>query len=179
MKNVFLAVALLFVIGDAVAQKSFYDFKMKTIEGKDFDFAQLKGKRVMVVNTASMCGNTPQYAELEKLYKENSGKNFTILGFPANNFGAQEPGSNAEIKEFCTKNYGVTFPMFEKVSVKGDDMVPLYHWLTEKAQNGVQDAPVKWNFQKFLIDEKGNWAGVVEHKTAPASEQVINFINRK
>jgi glutathione peroxidase len=177
--HLFLAVFFTILTGFSQKTESFYDFKMKTIEGKEFDFSQLKGKRVLIVNTASMCGNTPQYSELEKLYKKYGGESFVILGFPANDFGAQEPGSNQEIKEFCKKNYGVTFPIFEKISVKGDDMAPLYRWLTEKELNGVQDAPVKWNFQKFLIDENGKWTAVVSPKTSPESEEIINFITGK
>jgi glutathione peroxidase len=176
---VFLSAFLTSIFCFAVKQGSFYDFKMKTIDGKEFDFAQLKGKKVLIVNTASMCGNTPQYTELEKLYKKYGGDKFVILGFPANNFGAQEPGSNKEIMEFCKKSYGVSFPIFEKISVKGDDIAPLYRWLTEKEQNGVQDAPVKWNFQKFLIDKNGKWSGVVAPKTSPESEEIINFITEK
>jgi len=156
--------------------KTLYDFKAKTIDGKDFDLSSLKGKKVMVVNTASLCGFTPQYADLEKLYKMYGGANFTIIGFPANNFGQQEPGPNDSIKIFCTKNYGVTFQMMSKISVKGDDMDPLYKWLTQKSENGMQDAPVMWNFQKFLIDENGNWAGVAMSKESPLSDHVVNWI---
>ncbi len=130
----------------------------------------------MIVNTASLCGNTPQYADLEKLYKDYGGEHFTIIGFPANNFGQQEPGSNAEIHEFCTKNYAVTFQMMQKISVSGDSIHPLYIWLTEKSENGIQDAPVTWNFQKFLIDEKGNWAGVLKPKESCLSDRVINWL---
>lgn len=175
----FLSLFLPAAVTSAQKTESFYDFKMKALDGKVFDFSQLKGKKVLIVNTASMCGNTPQYSELEKLYKTYGGDNFIILGFPANNFGAQEPGSNKEIMEFCKKKYAVTFPMFEKISVKGDDIDPLYRWLTEKELNGVQDAPVKWNFQKFLIDENGKWSGVVAPKASPESEEIINFITKK
>ncbi|HWY98213.1 MAG TPA: glutathione peroxidase [Bacteroidia bacterium] len=156
--------------------KNLYDFKAKTIDGADFDFTKLKGKKVLIVNTASMCGFTPQYKDLEKLYKDYGGDKFTIIGFPANNFGQQEPGPNDSIKVFCTKNYGVTFQMMSKISVKGDDMDPIYHWLTEKIQNGVQDAPVKWNFQKFMIDENGNWAGVAMSQELPESDKIVNWI---
>jgi len=158
------------------SMKTLYDFKVKTIDGKDFDLASLKGKKVLVVNTASLCGFTPQYADLEKLYKMYGGDKFTIIGFPANNFGQQEPGTNDTIKAFCTKNYGVTFQMMSKISVKGDDMVPLYKWLTEKSENGVQDAPVMWNFQKFMIDENGNWVGVAMSKESPLSDHITNWI---
>ena len=156
--------------------KTLYDFKAKTIDGKDFNMSSLKGKKVLVVNTASMCGYTPQYADLEKLYKTYGGDKFTIIGFPANNFGQQEPGPNDSIKAFCTKNYGVTFQMMSKISVKGDDMDPLYKWLTEKSENGVQDAPVMWNFQKFMIDENGKWVGVAMSKELPMSDHIVNWI---
>ena len=156
----------------------FYNFTMKTIDGKDFNFSQLKGKKVLIVNTASEYVYTPQYEALEKLYKENKDKNFVILGFPANNFGKQEPGTNEQIQEFCTKNYGVSFPMFEKVSVSGEDMIPLYKWLTSKELNGVADSPVKWNFYKFLIDEKGNWVKGLSSKATPDSEEIKAFINQ-
>jgi len=157
---------------------SFYNFSMKTIDGRDFNFSQLKGKKVLIVNTASECGFTPQYEALEKLYKENKDKNFVILGFPANNFGKQEPGTNQEIQQFCMKNYGVTFPMFSKISVNGDDIDPLYKWLTHKELNGVADAPVKWNFYKFLIDEKGNWVKSLPSRTSPNSDEIKAFINQ-
>lgn len=171
----------IFVLAASISKpmKTLYDFKVKTIDGKDFDLASLKGKKVMVVNTASLCGFTPQYADLEKLYKEYGGANFTIIGFPANNFGHQEPGPNDSIKEFCTKNYGVSFQMMAKISVKGDDMAPLYKWLTEKSENGMQDAPVMWNFQKFLIDENGHWVGVAMSQELPTSERIINWIKGK
>jgi glutathione peroxidase len=158
--------------------KTFYDFKMKTLYGDDFDFSQLKGKKVLVVNTASKCGLTPQYKELEELYKELGGPRFTIIGFPANNFMNQEPGSNEDIAEFCTKNYGVSFPMFEKISVKGADINPLYKWLTDKEQNGVADAEVKWNFQKFLIDESGNWVASIAPNKSPKCDEIVNWIKQ-
>ncbi len=157
--------------------KTLYDFKANTIDGSVFDFSSLKGKKVLIVNTASECGNTPQYNDLEELYKKYGGDKFTIIGFPSNDFGAQEPGSNSEIKAFCTKNYGVTFPMMEKISVKGEQIDPLYKWLTTKAENGTQDAPVKWNFQKFMIDENGFWNGVVPADESPMCEQILDWIN--
>lgn len=159
--------------------QSFYSFKVKTLEGDTFDFATLKGKKVMIVNTASKCGYTPQYEELEKLYEMEGGDGFVILGFPANNFANQEPGTAAEIRQFCTQNYGVTFPMMEKISVKGDDMHPLYKWLTEKARNGVMDSEVKWNFQKYLIDEKGNLKEVLLSKEKPMSDKVMSWLSAK
>jgi glutathione peroxidase len=158
------------------AQSSFYDFKVKDIDGNDFDLAKLKGKKVLVVNTASKCGLTPQYKQLQSLYEQFGGEKFVIVGFPANNFMKQEPGTNEEIAEFCEKNYGVTFPMMEKISVKGDDMHPLYHWLTEKSKNGVLDSEVGWNFQKYLVDEKGQLVKMVEPKTKPDDEQIVSWI---
>ncbi len=158
---------------------NFYDFNVNDINEKPFELSSLKGKKVLVVNTASECGLTPQYETLEELYKQYGGDEFIIIGFPANNFGAQEPGSNAEINAFCAKNYGVSFPMMSKISVKGEDIHPLYKWLTNKSENGVEDAPVGWNFQKFLIDEKGNYVGMVNPQESPASAEIINWIEGK
>ena len=154
----------------------FYDFKVKTLEGADFDFSSLKGKKVMVVNTASKCGNTPQYKDLQELYERYEGK-LIIIGFPANNFLSQEPGSAEDIRNFCTLNYGVTFPMMEKISVKGKDMHPVYKWLTSKEKNGVMDSEVTWNFQKFLVDENGKLVDVVKPKEKPGSEKVMAFLS--
>jgi glutathione peroxidase len=156
----------------------FYDFKVKTLEGGNFDFSSLKGKKVMIVNTASKCGFTPQYKDLEEVY-EKYRDNLVILGFPANNFASQEPGTAAEIRKFCTENYGVSFPMMEKVSVKGDDMAPVYKWLTSKSKNGVMDSEVKWNFQKYLIDENGKLVDVIYSKDKPTSDKVIAWITSK
>jgi glutathione peroxidase len=167
------------ILANAQNKKSFYDFKTTTIDGQPFDLSTLKGKKVLVVNTASKCGHTPQYAQLEELYKKYGGERFTIIGFPANNFLSQEPGTNAEIKEFCTKNYGVTFPMMSKISVKGNDQDPIYKWLTSKEENGVMDAPVKWNFQKFMIDENGHLIGMVEPGTSPTTGKIVNWIEGK
>lgn len=169
----------LVICGNAQQKMSFYDFKVTDIDGKSFDLSTLKGKKVLVVNTASKCGHTPQYAQLEELYKKYGGENFVIIGFPANNFLSQEPGTNAEIKNFCTTNYGVTFPMMAKISVKGKDIAPLYKWLTTKTENGVIDAPVKWNFQKFMIDENGKIAGVVPPSDLPTIPKIVNWIEGK
>jgi len=178
MKNILLiSITLVVTAFSAQSQtKSFYDFKVKDIDGKDFDLASLKGKKVLVVNTASKCGYTPQYEDLQKLYQQYGGDKFTIIGFPANNFMKQEPGSNEEIREFCTVNYGVTFPMMEKISVKGDDIHPLYKWLTEKSENGVMDAPVKWNFQKFMIDENGRLVDYAAPGDKPFDDKIVNWI---
>ncbi len=159
--------------------KTLYDFKAKTIDGKDFDFNTLKGKKVMIVNTASKCGYTPQYKQLEELYQKYNSKNFIIIGFPANNFLSQEPGSDDEIKDFCIKNYGVTFQMMGKISVKGKEMHSIYQWLTKKEQNGVKDAPVKWNFQKFLIDENGKFVEVYYSAESPLLDKIVNWIEGK
>ena len=164
--------------GTVMAQQSFYDFKVKDIDGKDYNLSSLKGKKVLVVNTASKCGLTPQYEQLQEVYEKYGDKDFTIIGFPANNFAQQEPGTNKEIEEFCTKNYGVTFQMMDKISVKGDDMNPLYQWLTQKSKNGVLDSEVSWNFQKYLIDEKGNLVKMVEPKVKPNDEQILSWITK-
>lgn len=155
---------------------SFFDFTTKTIEGKDFALSSLKGKKVLVVNTASLCGNTPQYKDLESLYKKYGGDKFVIIGFPANNFAQQEPGSNSEIQEFCSRNYGVTFPMMSKISVKGDDADPIYKWLTRKELNGKMDSEVKWNFQKYLINEEGKLVAEFDPKVNPLSDDIVNWI---
>ena len=152
MKTTLYFLLLMLIVALASGQtKSFYDFKVKSIDGSDYDLSQLRGKKVLVVNTASKCGLKPQYADLQKLYETYGGDSFVIIGFPANNFLRQEPKSNSEIKSFCTANYGVTFPMMEKISVKGKDIHPLYKWLTSKTENGVMDAEVTWNFQKFIL----------------------------
>ncbi|HLN56699.1 MAG TPA: glutathione peroxidase [Bacteroidales bacterium] len=167
---------LTFLSMTALAQTGFYDFKVKTLEGNEFDFSSLKGKKVMIVNTASKCGFTPQYKELEALYEKYQDQ-LVIIGFPANNFASQEPGSNDDIRKFCSDKYGVTFPMMSKVSVKGDDMSPVYKWLTSKKFNGVKDSEVSWNFQKYLIDENGKLVEVLEPKVKPDSEKVLAWIS--
>lgn len=153
--------------------RSIYDFKVEGLDGGTIDFAAFKGKKILIVNTASQCGYTPQYEGLEKLYETYKEK-LVIVGFPANNFGAQEPGTNSEIKEFCKKNYGVTFPMAAKISVKGDDTAPIYQWLCKKSENGVLDAEIKWNFGKFLLDEKGNLIAYFPSKVTPMSEVITS-----
>lgn len=157
---------------------SIYDFKMEAIDGGKIDLSKYKGKKMLIVNTASKCGYTPQYEGLEKLYKKYSGK-LVIIGFPANNFGAQEPGSNSEIKEFCSKNYGVSFPIAAKISVKGDQIDPLYLWLTHKKYNGKMDSEVKWNFQKYLISETGELIDVFTSDVKPDDTKLISAIEKK
>ncbi|HVG11789.1 MAG TPA: glutathione peroxidase [Flavisolibacter sp.] len=168
----FVAIASLFISGSSI-----YDFKVTGLEGAEIDFAQFKGKKILIVNTASACGYTPQYEELEALHKKY-GKKLVVIGFPANNFGNQESGTNAEIKEFCKRNYGVTFPMAEKVSVTGEDIHPLFKYLTEEAKAlGTADPVVKWNFTKFLIDEKGKLVKVFPSKVKPMSEEITVYLN--
>src|SRR5204863_5693766 len=140
------------------------------------DFSKFKGKKILVVNTASKCGFTPQYEALQKLYDKYKEK-LVVVGFPANNFGAQEPGTNEEIKEFCTKNYGVTFPMAAKISVKGDDIAPIFAYLIDEAKKLGFNDPIKWNFTKFLLDENGKLLTVIFHKTSPLSEEVTKYLN--
>jgi len=154
---------------------SFYDFKMKDINGQEIDFSTFKGKKVLLVNVASKCGYTPQYAELEELNKKHGDK-VVILGFPANNFGNQEPGTNAEIAEFCRKNYSVSFQMFEKISVKGDDMHPLYKWLSTKELNGWNSDAPKWNFCKYLVNEKGELVKFFGSGVKPMSSEILTAI---
>lgn len=176
MKRFTLLAIILLSILVASGQNSFYDFTVKDIDGNDFNLSSLKGKKVLVVNTASKCGLTPQYKELQHIYETYKEQDFIIVGFPANNFANQEPGTNDEIVEFCEKNYGVTFPMMSKISVKGDDIHPLYKWLTEKNKNGKLDSEVQWNFQKYLIDENGNFVEMVAPKVKPDDEKIVSWI---
>jgi glutathione peroxidase len=157
-------------------QKSVYDFKVETLSGGTFDFSNLKGKKVMIVNTASKCGFTPQYEQLQKIWSQYGGDNFVIIGFPSNDFLKQEPGTNNEISEFCTINYGVTFPMMSKIHVTGKEMSPVYEWLTDKNLNGFQDSKVKWNFQKYILNEKGELIAVFPSSLKPDDESIINLI---
>ena len=173
---IIFSLSLIYTTAMMGQNKTFHDFSAETISGETVDFSAFKGKKILVVNTASKCGNTPQYAKLEELYKEYGGEDFMIIGFPANNFMGQEPGTNEEIKEFCEINYGVTFQMMAKISVKGNDMHPIYQWLTQKDQNGVEDSKVSWNFQKYMIDEDGKLVGHVSPKTSPKSDEIINWI---
>ena len=171
----FFAMMLLgtFTFGQA---KTFFDFTTTDIDGKEVKLSQYKGKKILVVNVASECSNTPQYEELQQLYDKYGPDKFVIIGFPANNFGEQEPGSDAEIKQFCSYHYHVTFPMMSKISVTGDDIDPIYKWLTTKSENGMEDAPVTWNFQKFMINEDGHWAGTVKPKVSPKTKTIIDWI---
>jgi glutathione peroxidase len=178
MKTISLILAMIFTgaILNAQTHKTLHDFTVEDIYGDSFELAELKGKKVLVVNTASKCGLTPQYEELQSLYEEYGGDSFTIIGFPANNFNEQEPGTNEEIAQFCQVNYGVSFPMMSKVSVKGDDIHPLYQWLTRKSENGKLDSEVAWNFQKFMIDENGRVVDFAAPREKPGSEKIISWI---
>ncbi|HNR15088.1 MAG TPA: glutathione peroxidase [Chitinophagaceae bacterium] len=182
---------LTMILATTLTGGSIYDFKVPGLDGTDIDFSQYKGKKIMIVNTASKCGNTPQYKDLETLYEKYKDK-LVIVGFPANNFGEQEPGTNADIKEFCTKNYGVTFPLAEKVSVRGDDIHPLFKYLNEESKELAKNVPVGnskdivwkrflqdpviWNFTKFLLDENGKLVAVFHHKSNPMSEEVLQYL---
>lgn len=159
-----------------MSKQNIYQFKVEDLEGNTFDFSTLKGKKILVVNTASECGLTPQYEQLQAIYEKYRDKNFVIVGFPANNFGSQEPGTNQQIASFCQKNYGVTFPMMAKISVKGNDMHEVYQFLTQKAKNGLEDNEVQWNFQKYLINEKGELEKVISPRTLPTDDEIVNWI---
>jgi glutathione peroxidase len=166
-------------IATSMTKETIYQFKVQDLAGDEFDFATLKGKRIIIVNTASECGLTPQYEQLQAVYNQYKDQNLVIVGFPANNFGSQEPGSNAQIASFCQKNYGVTFPMMAKISVKGNDMHPVYQFLTQKAKNGLEDSSVQWNFQKYLINSNGELEKVVAPSTLPTDSAIINWIEGK
>ncbi|MDB5281864.1 MAG: peroxiredoxin [Bacteroidota bacterium] len=180
MKKMKTALTLCFValLIAATPTKTVYDFTVKDIEGKDVSLGQYKGKVLLIVNVASLCGNTPQYKDIEALYEKYQSKGLVVLGFPANNFGAQEPGDNKEIKEFCTKEYAVKFPMFSKISVKGDDMAPLYTYLTHKSENGTTEAKVTWNFQKFLIGKDGQVITSFTPRTKVTETDVVSAIEK-
>ena len=162
-----------------VEKQTIYQFKVTDLYGKEFDFSTLKGKKLLIVNTASECGLTPQYKDLEAIYKKYKDNNFVIIGFPANNFGSQEPGSNEQIAKFCQMNYGVTFPMMSKISVKGKDIHEVYQFLTQKNKNGLQDSQVEWNFQKYLINEEGELIKVLSPRVLPTDTEIVGWINGK
>lgn len=175
--RIFIFLFVLFFSTQILAQnKTLYDFSALTIDGENYDFSQLKGKKVLIVNTASKCGFTPQYEKLQALYEKYGGDDFEIIGFPANNFKQQEPGTNEEIKAFCQQNYGVTFQMMEKISVKGEDIHPIYGWLTNKDENGVLSTSVKWNFQKFMIDENGHLVDYAYPTTSPTGNKIEKWL---
>ena len=161
---------------NTMTTENVYQFKVTDLEENEFDFASLRGKKVMIVNTASKCGLTPQYKDLQALYEEYKDRGLVIIGFPANDFMSQEPGTNEEIGAFCQKNYGVTFPMMGKIAVKGNEMAPIYKFLTQKAKNGLQDSEVEWNFQKYLINEKGELEKVISPRTKPNDKEILDWL---
>ena len=158
---------------------SIHQFTTNDLSGKEFDLGSLKGKKAMIVNTASKCGLTPQYKQLQAIYETYGSNGFVIVGFPANNFMAQEPGSDAEIADFCEANYGVTFPMMSKIDVVGEEMHPIYKFLTQKEKNGLMDSKVTWNFQKYLLNEEGILEKVIDPRTSPDDPKVIDWITSK
>lgn len=170
-----MAIATLIALG-ALAPSSFYDFTVKDIDGRDVKLEKFKGQVVLVVNVASKCGFTPQYAGLEKLYKAYKNKGFAVLGFPSNDFNGQEPGTEKEIKAFCTGTYGVTFPMFSKVHVKGPETAPLYKWLI--ANSGRRD-DIEWNFAKFLVSRKGKVVGRFAPQVKPDDPQLVKAVEKE
>ena len=182
MNYLTLLIALVFFINlgncqnDNTMDQTIYQFRVKDINGNTFDFENLRGKKIMIVNTASKCGLTGQYKGLQKLYDRYKNSGFVIVGFPANDFLWQEPGSDNEIAAFCEKNYGVTFPMMSKITVKGSEMHPLYQFLTQVRKNGVKSSTVSWNFQKYLIGQDGKLEKIITPRTAPMSEEVIDWV---
>jgi glutathione peroxidase len=173
----FIGLVALLMSSSLFAASSIYEFTLPSIDGKPLPLANFKGKVVLVVNVASRCGFTPQYSALESTYEKYKDQGFVILGFPANNFGKQEPGTNQEIKTFCQTKYSVTFPMYAKVSVKGDDQTPLYSYLTEQADPALA-GEIKWNFTKFLVDRNGNVLKRFEPDVTPDSPEVIAAIEK-
>jgi glutathione peroxidase len=183
MKFLGFTLLLLFLVNCNAQKKekmnTIYDYKVESINGDEFDFADLKGKKILIVNTASKCGFTPQFDGLEELYQKYKDQNFVVIGFPSNDFGQQDPGSNEEIAEFCKINYGVSFPMMSKISVKGDSIAPIYQFLTQKDLNGKKNSSVKWNFQKYLINEDGTFEDYFYSITNPDSKKISKWIESK
>jgi len=182
MKLVLIVMFSFFCSSKSISQdnlKSLHDFKAEMINGEEFDFSTLKGKKVLIVNTASYCGLTYQYQDLESLYQEYKEFGFEIIAFPANNFGKQEPGSNKEIANFCDSKYSTSFILMSKIDVKGENIHPIYEWLTKKELNGVKNSTVSWNFQKYLIDENGKLINYFFPYTSPKSKKITNWIKKK
>lgn len=178
MKNVFLiSILSLFLLGFSSKEKyTIYKYEATDLQGKTIKLEAFKGKKIMIVNTASACGLTPQFKELESLYQKYKNQDFLIIGFPSNDFAGQEPLKNEEIAQFCEINYGVSFKMMEKISVKGEKSHPIYQFLTSKVLNGKENSEVKWNFQKYLIGKDGKLEKIISPKTSPLSEEVISWI---
>jgi glutathione peroxidase len=169
-----LSILLMAAVFTTNAQ-SIHSFTVKSIDGKNLNLASFKGKKILIVNTASKCGYTPQYEGLEKVYEQYKDK-LVILGFPCNQFGGQEPGTNEEIVDFCKKNYGVSFPLADKIDVKGSNIAPIYQWLTSKSKNGILDASISWNFNKFLIDENGKMIAYFPSNVKPDSDAILSYL---
>lgn len=178
MKAFFLSLAILFMSSFYPAATSIYNFKISALDGGTIDFSKFKGKKILIVNTASMCGYTPQYEGLEKLYESHK-DNLVIVGFPSDNFGGQEYKDNDSISAFCKKNYGVTFPLTTRVDVKGDNATPVFKYLCSKKENGVLDAEISWNFNKFIIDENGKLLQHFDSKITPDSPELLKYIDQK
>ncbi|MDE3124333.1 MAG: glutathione peroxidase [Bacteroidota bacterium] len=178
MKYVFTIAAIVALTSFTTMKTSntIYQFKVPSINVGTIEFAKYEGKKILVVNTASKCGFTPQYEALEKLYEKYKDK-LVVVGFPCNQFGGQEPGSSTEIVQFCKKNYGVTFPLAEKIDVKGPNISPVYKWLCNKSENGVLDATITWNFNKFLIDEHGKLLAYFPSTVTPDSPEILKYLN--
>ncbi|MCG6186423.1 glutathione peroxidase [Maribellus maritimus] len=175
MKKFLLLFCMTISVQSFSQYKTLYDFTAITIDGKKFDFSTLKGKKVLIVNTASECALTPQFKKLQELYEEFGGDDFEIIGFPCNDFGKQDPGDNGQILEFCTQKYGVSFPMMEKISIK-ENPPPIYQWLTSSEENGTLDANVLWNFQKFMIDEEGSVVDFVPPFKGPKNRRITEWL---
>lgn len=178
LRSIFLLMLFGLFHKSTAQPSSIHQFKAKTIDGTEFDMASLKGKKVLIVNTASACGLTPQYKKLEELFNTYKDRNFVVIGFPANDFKEQEKGSNSDIKSFCQKNYNVTFLMMEKIHVKGDSINPIFEWLTQKKLNGVMNSHVKWNFQKYLINENGELVTYLNPWRSPMCRKIRKWIER-
>lgn len=180
MKKLILFVIILHISINVISQGSdFYHLKIKDINGEVFDFNKLAGKKIIIVNTASQCMYTPQYKALQKLYNKYKVDGLEIIAFPCNDFANREPGSNKEIAEFCTEKYSVTFPIMSKIHVKGDNIHPVYQYLTQKEKNGFADSEVRWNFQKYLINEEGKIEKIIKPRKRPYSSKIISWIEGK
>ncbi len=176
MKNLTLFILLIFAVSSFAQHKTLYDFKAKTIEGEEYDFSGLKGRKVMIVNIATECSLAPQLNKLQELYEEYGGDDFEIIAFPCNDFGKQEPGTNAEVLEKCESKYKISFQLMEKIKIKGDSIHPIYNWLTQSSENGVLDAKVTWNYQKFLVDKNGQVVESVAPIVGPKNNRILEWL---
>jgi glutathione peroxidase len=175
LKRPYILICFLIISQLAFSQKTLHDFSAQTITGEIFDFSTLKGKKVLIVNTATECSLTPQFRKMQELYEEYGGDDFEIVAFPCNDFGSQEPGTNEQINEFCTQKYNVSFTLMEKISIK-EEMHPIYKWLTSSQENGTLDAKVIWNFQKFLVDEDGRAVESLSPITGVQNRRIIEWL---